>query len=342
MNKKIIIITSSITAVVVILITSLIFMSPIGVRLVGCLSDSPITREYGKLLKIDRIIDEQYMGNHNSKHLMNMAMHAYVAALNDPYSAYYSQTEYAALNDELGGSYRGIGVVVKMVNDEIIIKEVNPGSPAEKAGLCPGDVLLAVNGKAYVGSQLSEAVNAIKSTKIGETVVLTLRRSGEIMDVNIKIEQVKQVLVSSEVLEGSIGYIKLSSFGKNVAKEFETELKKLKESGIKGLVIDLRDNPGGTLDSAVSIADILLPEGTIVTIKDKSGEYVYDIVEGTKMYVYDNQLVFTPYYGYDNLTLQGENGWVFYQIIVDEWKETSYYETGGIYEVNCVLKIEYY
>ena len=185
MNKKIIIITSSITAVVVILITSLIFMSPIGVRLVGCLSDSPITREYGKLLKIDRIIDEQYMGNHNSKHLMNMAMHAYVAALNDPYSAYYSQTEYAALNDELGGSYRGIGVVVKRVNDEIIIKEVNPGSPAEKAGLCPGDVLLAVNGKAYVGSQLSEAVNAIKSTKIGETVVLTLRRSGEISSANL-------------------------------------------------------------------------------------------------------------------------------------------------------------
>lgn len=276
MNKKTIIITSSITAVVVFLLTTLVFMSSYGIRFVGILSDNQITKNYGKLLKIDQIIENDYMGQHNSKHLMNMAMHAYVAALNDPYSSYYTEAEFKSLNDEINGEYRGIGVVVGSKNDEIIIKSVSPESPAEKAGILAGDVILAVNGTQYRGKELSKAINAIKETKVGQSVILNIRRNGTIMDVSIKIEQVKQVLVSSKILDESIGYIKLLSFGTNVAPEFDSHLKKLKEDKIKSLIIDLRDNPGGTLDSAVLIADLLLPEGNIVTIKDKKGnEDVY-------------------------------------------------------------------
>ena len=275
-NKKTIIITSAITAVAVFLLATIFYMSPFGSLLIGNMTDSPVRKNYGKLLRIESLVENEYMGSYNKEALMDNAVHTYVASLRDPYSVYYNKNEFKDITAELDGEYRGIGVVVSSTNNEILIKRVNPSSPAEKAGILPGDVILSVNGTAYDGSNLSGAVNAIKETRVGESVSLGIRRGGEIIDIDIKIEKVKEVLIYHRVLENNIGYISISTFGSSVAEDFPKALEELKKQGIKALVLDLRGNPGGTLDSAVAVADILLPEGNIVTIKDKKGnEQVY-------------------------------------------------------------------
>lgn len=276
MNKKTIVITSIITAIAVFVLTTLFYLSPLGVVFVGRLSDSSVSKFYGKLIKIEKIIEDEYMGSYNSDRMMSYAVQSYVEALRDPYSAYYSPSAYKDITAELDGEYRGIGVVVETRNGEIIIKSVNSSSPAEKAGILKDDVLLSVNGTDYPAEKLAEAVNVIKGTKVGDTVSLGIRRGEEILTIDIKIEKVKEILVTHRVIDGNVGYIRLSSFGTNVGPEFAGTLKELEKENIKALIIDLRSNPGGTLDSATAIADLLLPKGDIVTIKDKKGnEEVY-------------------------------------------------------------------
>ena len=271
MNKKTIVITSIITAIAVFVLTTLFYLSPLGVVFVGRLSDSSVSKFYGKLIKIEKIIEDEYMGSYNSDRMMSYAVQSYVEALRDPYSAYYSPSTYKDITAELDGEYRGIGVVVGTRNGEIFIKSVNSSSPAEKAGILKDDVLLSVNGTDYPAEKLAEAVNAIKGTKVGNTVSLGIRRGEEILTIDIKIEKVKEILVTHRVIDGNVGYIRLSSFGTNVGPEFAGALKELEKENIKALIIDLRSNPGGTLDSATAIADLLLPKGDIVTIKDKKG-----------------------------------------------------------------------
>ena len=271
-NKKVIIITSIVTAVAVFTLSALFFLSPLGIVLVGRLSDSAVGQSYGKLIKIEKIINSNFMGSYNPGSLMDSAVHSYVASLRDPYSFYYDRSEFKDLTSTLDGEYRGIGVVVFSKNNKIVVKSVNPSSPAEKAGIIAGDIIIAINSVNYSGEELASAVNAIKDTKVGKTVSLDILRGEETKKIDIKIEKVKEILVTSRMLDGNLGYVDLSSFGTNVTEDFLNAVDSLKNSGAKGFVIDLRSNPGGSLDSAVGIADIFLPEGNIVTIRDKKGD----------------------------------------------------------------------
>ncbi len=271
MNKKVIVVTSVITAVISVILTSVFYFSSAGMHLVGMNVTSPVASNYGKLLKIEKYINKNYMGSYNSDSLMDVAIHAYVDSLKDPYSGYFNKKEFESLNQQLDGEYRGIGVSVANKDQRILITEVKPESPAEKAGIQKGDVILKVDGTSYSGAQLSDAVNTIKGTALGESVLITVDRGGRIIDITVKIEKVIQELVKSKMLQDGIGYIYISTFGTSVAKDFSEALDSLKKQNLKGLVIDLRNNPGGTLDSAVEIADVLLPECTVVTVKDRHG-----------------------------------------------------------------------
>ena len=276
MKKKQIITACAITAAISIILTSIFYFSPLGVRLVSLGSDSPVASSYGKLMKIEKYIDANYMGEYSSDYLMDRAVHGYVASLGDPYSNYFNKKEFEGLNQQLDGEYRGIGVTVGAKDQKIQITSVNADSPAEKSGVREGDFILKVNGTGYTGAQVSQAIDVIKSTEVGETVTITVERDGSIIDIPIKIETIVKELVKSQMIDASIGYIYLSTFGTGVSKDFSKALEELKDSHMRCLIIDLRDNPGGTLDSAVEIADMLLGECTIVSVKDKHGnEQVY-------------------------------------------------------------------
>jgi carboxyl-terminal processing protease len=272
MRKKPIVLTALITAVCVFLITTVFYTTPTGNLVFSTLSDTVTGRNYAKFAQMDYLIGKNYMGSYSDEWLMDNALHMYVASLGDPYSGFFNKQEYEEFSSGLSGDYRGIGVTISNENYRILVGNVQSGSPADKAGIKKGDIITKINGKAYSGKALNDAVSAIKKNPVGTSVKITVERNAREMDLTIVIEDIKQVFVSSKFLQNSIGYLRLQSFGSDVYKEFKKQIEDMKAKGMKGLIIDLRSNPGGALDTAVAIGDYLLGEGTLLTVRDKSGE----------------------------------------------------------------------
>jgi len=198
--------------------------------------------------------------------------------LNDPYSVYYTAEEYKRLLEDTSGSFAGVGVVVSAGEDNLITV-VSPieGTPAAKAGLKAGDKILAIDGESFPGDQLDMATTKIRG-EVGTEVTLSIRRDAEgaqqTFTVKVMREQITVKSVNARVLEGDIGYMQITSFDQETANEFETKLAELKGAGVKRLILDLRNNPGGLLDTCEAIADRLLGRGKIVTTVDKHGKDV--------------------------------------------------------------------
>ena len=278
-NKKPIIITALITA----FLTSAFYMTPAGrgicsfvTYLSGDVSFS------SKADKMSELIDKYYINNYDREKMEEAALSAYAAEANDPYTAYISKTNYTAMLESMGGDYEGIGVEVYIDGDNITILSVFDNSPAKKAGILKGDIIVAVEGEKADASNYQESINKIKGIDADEgdkDVVITIMRGEEKMDITLVREAVSVSTVFSKVIDSSVGYIRLTDFGEKTYMEFANHYSDLKDKNIKGLIIDLRNNPGGMLDIVVSIADAILPEGNILTIKDKQGnetEYTSD------------------------------------------------------------------
>lgn len=276
MNKKSVIITACITAVCVFVLTTAFYLSPTGTLVFSHISDTTTGKNYARFAQLERLIDSKFMGSYTDHVLMDNALHMYVASLNDPYSAYFNRSEYRDFVSNLDGDYKGIGVTVSNTDGRICVSNVQKGSPAEKSGIQKGDIITAVNGTSYTGDALSEAVSAIRKTSLGGSVKISVERNGQPIDINVVIEEIKIELVKGKMINPVTGYVRIESFGTDVATNFKKKVSELKNSGMKGLIIDLRSNPGGTLDTAVEVGDFLLPEGKIISVKQKSGkEAVY-------------------------------------------------------------------
>lgn len=156
-------------------------------------------------------------------------------------------------------------------DNQIVVIAPVKDSPAYRAGIDPGDVIIKVDNETYTGDNLSEASKKIKGTS-GETVNLQIKRNEEILDFSIVRENIKLNHVESKVLENNIGYLQISSFDEGCSKEFKEKYEELARENIKSLIIDIRDNPGGIVDEATSIADLLLEkDDTILITIDKDG-----------------------------------------------------------------------
>lgn len=198
-----------------------------------------------------------------------------VAALNDPYSQYFDEEEYKQFMESTTGEFFGIGVQIGAVEGSKLITVIAPikGSPAEAAGLKSGDKIVSVNGVEYTVDEMDEAVKHIKGDK-GTTVTLGIVSEGDgrVRDVKITRDEIH----TESVITGSIGdiaYIGLTQFEENTVNEFTEAMKAA--AGKKGLILDLRGNPGGILEAAVGISDQLLPEADIVSAKDNRDKEVF-------------------------------------------------------------------
>ena len=198
-----------------------------------------------------------------------------VAALNDPYSQYFDEEEYKQFMESTTGEFFGIGVQIGAVEGSKLITVIAPikGSPAEAAGLKSGDKIVSVDGVEYTVDEMDEAVKHIKGDK-GTTVTLGILSEGDgrVRDVKITRDEIHM----ESVITGSIGdiaYIGLTQFEENTVDEFTEAMKA--EAGKKGLILDLRGNPGGILEAAVGISDQLLPEADIVSAKDNRDKEVF-------------------------------------------------------------------
>ncbi len=224
---------------------------------------------------IKTIVDQTYIFDYDAQKAHDDSMRAYVASLGDPYSNYYNKEDYKALTENLTGNYKGIGVEVYVEPEDGLITVISAfdNSPAQKAGVKPKDKIIKVDNTPVNVDNYNQAISMIKGvikTTYEDKVDLTLLRGEEEVNVVVTREEIVQNTVSNKMYD-DIAYIRISSFGDHTAKDFKTQLNEVKRNNPKGLIIDLRDNPGGTLDAVVAVADELLPEGVIVSMVDKQG-----------------------------------------------------------------------
>ena len=196
-------------------------------------------------------------------------------SLGDPYSVYYTKEEFDELTEDYNGEYSGIGAYISQDQNtmEAYISRPMPESPAEEAGLMPNDYIYKVNGEDVVGLDLNIIVSKIKGPE-GTTVDITVKHDnkGEFETITVERRKIEVVRIESEMLEDNIGYIWIYEFENNTDKQFDKAYDKLKADGMEGLIIDLRDNPGGDLDVVTRMADKFLDEGIIVYTKTKDGK----------------------------------------------------------------------
>jgi len=233
-------------------------------------------KKYNKMIALEELVKEDFYKKTSDEELVNSAIKGMFSGLGDPYSQYYTKAEFEKLKEQTSGSFVGIGVYISPASDDDNITIIAPidGSPAQKSGIKPGDKILKVDGKVVLAKNSDEAITMIKGKK-GTEVELTIKRGEQILDIKVKRDEIVSKTVEEKLLEDNIGYIKITSFSEHTNKEFKNALNILKKDDIKGLVIDLRDNPGGLLNVCKDIADSLIGEGTIVYTKDNKGNTEY-------------------------------------------------------------------
>lgn len=225
------------------------------------------------LEKYQKIIDKYYLGEVDEEKLKEGAIKGYIEGLNDPYTEYISKEEMQDYMDDTMGNFVGIGIymVKDAENDKIMVLSPIKNSPAEKAGILPGDYIISVDGVQYTGEDFSTISSKIKGEE-GTTVKLEILRGNETLNFEIKRENIKVNPVEGKVLENNIGYIEFSSFDEGTADEFKTKFEELEKQGIKSLIIDLRNNGGGIVNEALKIADYIADKDSVLLYEvDKNG-----------------------------------------------------------------------
>lgn len=227
----------------------------------------------GKLKQAYQTITSSYLHKVNEEQLIDGAIKGMIESLGDPYSAYMSPKEAVQFEEDLQSSFTGIGAEVTLTNGQVTIIAPIKDSPAEKAGLRAGDQVLKVNGQSLEGMDIQEAVSKIRGPK-GSKAQLLISRPGVSEPLNITVvrDEISLQTVEATMLPDKIGRITLTQFSENTAEDFAKELKKLEDQGINGLVIDVRGNPGGLLQSVLEICDQLVPgKKRVLMTEDKSG-----------------------------------------------------------------------
>lgn len=230
-----------------------------------------------KIKLLENKIKKDYLYEVSDEDLRDGELKGMVAALKDPYSEYLTEEDLKEMNQETSGSFYGIGFTVyKNENNQIEVVSPIKDTPADRAGIKSKDIVVKVNGKNYTGDEMKEAIKVIKGEK-GSKVHLTIYRPStkKTLEMDVERAEIKIETVISHKIE-NLGYIGIIQFNDHTDEEFKTHLDELKKQNVKGLIIDLRGNPGGTVSSVVKIADMLLSEGTIVSAKDKNHKIVFE------------------------------------------------------------------
>jgi len=237
----------------------------------------------GEMESLKGLLDNNFLFDYEEEDLYNGALKGMFANLGDPYTSYYPADEFTKLMENLDGRYKGIGVTVSASKEGTIkVIQVFEDSPAKEAGMKSGDIIKSVESKEFDATELDKAVGLIRGepgTKVKLEVIRISedKPEGEEIPMMVERRDVKVDTVFAENLsigDKNIGYLRLSAFDDITWDDFKEKYSKLKNSDIDGLVLDLRNNPGGSLDVCLNIADTFLDEGVIVTTEDKNGNVI--------------------------------------------------------------------
>ncbi len=228
-------------------------------------------KKYNSLQLLDTYVRDNYFGKIDETELNDGILKGYVAGLDDKYSRYLSADEYIDEQNENAGELIGLGLTLS--EDEsgyIRIDSIIADSPAIESGIQNGDIIISVDGVDVIETGFNEAVEAMNGSE-GTSITLTVRRNGVDTDYTFTRRSIELVTVTGELIDGSIGYIKIDGFKQNTPEQFINTLQHLTSNGAKALIFDLRDNPGGLVESVEECLDPLLPEGVIAIAEYKDG-----------------------------------------------------------------------
>lgn len=239
-------------------------------------------------------IDQNFLFDADHQKMNDGMLKGLFESLDDPYSIYMNQEEFAAMQEETSGSFGGIGITVSPGVDDNLITVVAPikNTPADRAGIRAGDKIIRIGEEDFTGDRMDQAVKLMRGEP-GTDVQITIRRLSpekppEEFDLTITREVINIISAEGQMLENGIGYIHISSFDENADRYFSESLADLEKQGAKGIVLDLRNNPGGLLDTVLNIADDMLPEGKLLVTRSKNGD---EIVESSDAQMDDIPMV---------------------------------------------------
>lgn len=222
--------------------------------------------KYSALFEVRDTLMEKFDGEIDDNTLLEGAIKGMTNSLNDPYTVFMNNEEFDKLMKQSNGSITGIGVEVASKDNKITIISPIKGSPADIAGLKTDDVIEKVNDVALSGDELEKAVSMITANDKTQVKLTIKRGTLDSFDVNITTDKIKVESLDGEMLDSSLGYIHIKSFmNENTSKDFESKIKELQGRGMKGLIVDLRENPGGLLSEAVGVASQFIPKDKTVT-----------------------------------------------------------------------------
>ena len=230
-----------------------------------------------RLESFRKIIDTKFLGEVNEDKLTEGAIKGYIAGLQDPYTEYMNKEEMEEFTQDAMGNFVGIGIYMTKDTDKNAIVVISPikDTPAYKAGILPGDIISKVNDVEYKADDLNVVANRIKGES-GSKVKLEIIRDGKTLNFEIQREKIKINHVENKVLDGNIGYLKLNTFDEGCGEEFKQKYEELKKQNVKALIVDLRNNGGGIVDEAISIAETMSDKDeTLLITVDKNNNKEY-------------------------------------------------------------------
>lgn len=230
-------------------------------------------REEGKLFwEVWDLLDKKYFQPVDQEKLLQGALEGMLRSLDDPYTTYLNQEYLEEMLIHTTGSLSGIGVEIVEDEGEILIVRVMEGSPAQYCGLLPGDHIVEVEGQSMTGVGLQAAARLLRGPS-GTSVEVVIQRAGEkeLIEVTLTRAQIEMDTVFARFLENGIGYLQITSFDQGTGEDFKTALLSLEKEGLQGLILDLRDNPGGLLEEAIRVGEVIVPSGEITRVVDREG-----------------------------------------------------------------------
>ena len=229
-----------------------------------------------ELEKIMAIVDKYYLGEIKEEDIIEVTIQGYISGIGDKYTEYISKEDMEDYRNQITGNYVGIGIYMVTNEEKNLIQVLSPirESPAEKAGILPGDLITKIDGVEYTAEQMTVASNKIKGTS-GTKVKLEILRGEKTIEVELTRSEIHMNPITAKVLEqdSKIGYMEVLSFDTDTAKDFKTKFEQLKKQNIESLIIDLRNNGGGLVSEALDIADYIIDKGnTLLITVDKDNK----------------------------------------------------------------------
>lgn len=233
-------------------------------------TDAGLDREMANLKEYIKYIQKNYKDDISFQQLIDGAYEGVIYSLGDPYSVFYGATgEGENFVESVTGEYYGIGLNVELYDGQCRVIAPLAGTPSENSGIKSGDIIKKIDGIDISNKTLNESVSMMRGSEEGTKVTLTIERNGQTLNFTLTRAKIKNVSVTTKILDNKIGYLQITSFDNDTNEEFAEAVKNLKKQGIKSLIIDERNNPGGLVSTAVDVANQLMPKGPITYFMQK-------------------------------------------------------------------------